>query len=106
MSQPFDALHALPETDPALYFHQLALFHEDMHGEAFHYTRQTLAWPAPDGLEDLPPSTDTTLAGGEFLMGSSPAVRGFIFDNEKWAHPQRIEGFAISTTQVRNSGSF
>ncbi len=38
-----DALHALPDTDPALYFHRLALFHEDMHGEAFHYTRQTLA---------------------------------------------------------------
>ena len=30
--------------DPALcYFAQLAAFHEDMHAEAFHYTRQTLA---------------------------------------------------------------
>ena len=98
-----DALHALPDTDSALYFHRLALFHEDMHGEAFQYTRQTLGWPAPDGLEDLPPSTDLTLVGGEFLMGSSPTARGFVFDNEKWAHPRRIEGFAIANTPVRNS---
>ena len=98
-----DALHALPDTDPALYFHRLALFHEDMHGEAFRYTRQTLAWPAPDGLDDLPPCADTTLAGGELLMGSSPTAAGFVFDNEKWAHPQRIKGFAISTTPVRNA---
>jgi len=34
--------------DPKLqYFALLAVFHEDMHGEAFAYTRQTLGWPAP-----------------------------------------------------------
>ena len=103
LAAALDALHPLPETDPALYFHRLALFHEDMHGEAFHYTRQTLAWPAPDGLGDLPPAGDIELAGGEFLLGSSPAARGFVFDNEKWAHPQRMEGFAISATPVSNS---
>jgi iron(II)-dependent oxidoreductase len=31
----------------AVYFHLLALFHEDMHDEAFTYTRQTLGYPAP-----------------------------------------------------------
>ena len=30
-----------------LYFALLAVFHEDMHGEAFTYTRQTLGYPAP-----------------------------------------------------------
>ena len=103
LASALDALRQLPETDRALYFHRLALFHEDMHGEAFHYTRQTLAWPAPDALSDLAPAGDIELAGGEFLMGSSPALKGFVFDNEKWAHPVRIEPFAISATPVTNS---
>src|SRR5436309_1891660 len=29
------------------YFVQLSVFHEDMHGEAFLYTRQTLGYPPP-----------------------------------------------------------
>lgn len=103
LASALDALQALPETDRALYFHRLALFHEDMHGEACHYTRQTLAWPAADGLSDLRSSGDIELAGGEFLMGSPPAGKGFVFDNEKWAHPQRVASFAISATPVRNS---
>lgn len=103
LDSALDALRALPEKDHALYFHRLALFHEDMHGEAFHYTRQTLAWPAPDRLGDLAPARDIELAGGEFLMGSPPTGKGFVFDNEKWAHPQPIASFAISATPVRNS---
>jgi ergothioneine biosynthesis protein EgtB len=98
-----DALQKLPETDRDLYFHRLALFHEDMHGEAFHYTRQTLGWPAAEGLGDLPPATDIELSGGEFLMGSAPEDKGFVFDNEKWAHRQRVENFAIAATPVRNA---
>src|SRR2546423_12068609 len=40
------SISALRPGDGA-YFHQLALFHEDMHDEAFAYTRQTLAYPDP-----------------------------------------------------------
>jgi len=98
-----ETLRKLPDTDPALYFHRLALFHEDMHGEAFRYTRQTLAWPAADGLGELPPPGDIELSGSEFLLGSSPTDKGFVFDNEKWAHPQRVASFAISATPARNS---
>lgn len=97
------ALNALPERDAALYFHRLALFHEDMHDEAFRYTRQTLGWSAPDGLSDLAPATDITLDDGEFLMGSDPAGAGFVFDNEKWAHPQHVAKFAIAATPTRNA---
>lgn len=97
------SLKKLADTDAALYFHRLVLFHEDMHHEAFRYTSQTLAWPAADGLHDLPPSGDIELAGGEFLMGSSPEIAGFVFDNEKWAHPQRLQNFSISATPTRNS---
>lgn len=103
LDEALEALHGLPETDAALYFHRLALFHEDMHDEAFRYTRQTLGWPARNGLAELSPGSDIQLDGGEFLMGSSPAARGFVFDNEKWAHPQHVAGFAIASTPTRNS---
>ncbi|MEM7356838.1 MAG: DinB family protein, partial [Acidobacteriota bacterium] len=39
-------LEGEPSADE-IYFHRLALFHEDMHGEAFAYTRQTHAYPPP-----------------------------------------------------------
>src|SRR6266853_6008604 len=41
-----------PDNEWFLYFVQLALFHEDMHAEAFHYTRQTLGYAGPlnDGV--------------------------------------------------------
>src|SRR5689334_8207996 len=44
------ALHSGGDT----YFHELALFHEDMHDEAFAYTRQTLAYPDPFAQPDPP----------------------------------------------------
>lgn len=98
-----EALQILPDTDAALYFHRLALFHEDMHDEAFRYTRQTLGWPSADGLADLPPAADIELDAGEFQMGSSESGKGFVFDNEKWAHPLRVESFAIASAPTRNS---
>ena len=52
------SLSALATTAGELaYFHRLALFHEDMHGEAFTYTRQTLAYPAPRLRGGSPRST-------------------------------------------------
>ena len=36
-----------PENRELHYFVQLAIFHEDMHAEAFHYTRQTLGYEDP-----------------------------------------------------------
>lgn len=98
-----DALSNLPDTDPALYFHRLALFHEDMHDEAFRYTCQTLGWPTGDGLEAMPAPNDIELAAGAFQMGSSPAHPGFVFDNEKWAHRQIVPAYAIAATPTHNA---
>ncbi len=91
------------------YFLELALFHEDMHGEAFLYTRQTHGWRAPDlvtgaavetgggacpGLVDIP--------GGTFEMGSPPG-EDFVWDNEKWAHPVTLAPFRIARAPVTNA---
>src|SRR5262249_50106851 len=74
------------------YLVQLALFHEDMHAEAFHYTRQTLGYGEP-ALEaaavaggGAAAAGDAEIAGGTFLLGA-PRDSGYVFDNEKWAHP-------------------
>jgi iron(II)-dependent oxidoreductase len=90
-----------------LYFVQLAIFHEDMHAEAFHYTRQTLGYADPlrgaapvDGQSEGPRG-DAEVAEGTYLIG---AVRnsGFHFDNEKWAHPVKLAPFRIARTPVTN----
>jgi iron(II)-dependent oxidoreductase len=91
-----------------VYFHLLPLYHEDMHDEAFAYTRQTHGWPAPaaefygrraevTGGGALP--GDAEVAGGTFLLGASPRAP-FAFDNEKWAHPVAVAPFRIARAAV------
>lgn len=96
-----------PDADER-YFHQLTVFHEDMHGEAFLYTRQTLGYPPPaidcerQPAVVSPADGDTTVPGGEFLVGATPSD-AFVFDNEKWAHPVALEPFCIARTAVTNA---
>jgi ergothioneine biosynthesis protein EgtB len=94
-------------SDPWLaYFIQLTAFHEDMHAEAFHYTRQTLGYADPVGggaSQDggaLP--GDVAIAGGTHLIGAS-RNSGFHFDNEKWAHPVNVAPFSIARAPVTNA---
>jgi iron(II)-dependent oxidoreductase len=101
-------LAALPHgagEDP--YYFQLALLHEDMHGEALSMTLQTLGLPAPPWLaaREPPPSRptpcgDVEFEGGEFEQGTPREASGFIFDNEKWAHPARVAPFAMAERPV------
>ena len=69
------------------YFVRLATFHEDMHAEAFLYTRQTLGYPEPafDFQSNENYRGDIEFAGGTFMLGAEPS-NAFVFDNEKWAH--------------------
>ena len=88
------------------YFHELALNHEDMHSEAFLYTRQTLAYPAPalaraPAVEGGPLPGDVEVPGCRFLLGATPGA-GFVFDNEKWAHPVEVAPFRIARAAVTN----
>ncbi len=93
-----------------LYPFRLALAHEDMHGEAFAYTLQTLGLTAPPGLAAMSrpatqavplPPRDIRLEGAMFHLGSPPANE-FIFDNEKSAHAVTVAPFAISPALVSN----
>jgi gamma-glutamyl hercynylcysteine S-oxide synthase len=96
-----------------LYFTLLSVFHEDMHGEAFAYTRQTLGWPAPrlsgggDPASDPgrhaagPLPGDVEIPGGTWRLGAErqpPPL--FVFDNEKWAHEVELRPFRIARAPV------
>jgi iron(II)-dependent oxidoreductase len=106
-----------PPTPEEFYFHHLVAFHEDMHDEAFTYTRQTLGYAPPPvngqpvgkhktselstTSEGLAGPADADVPGGEFLLGAPPEAP-FVFDNEKWAHKVYVAPFAISRTKVTN----
>ncbi len=88
------------------YFALYSLFHEDMHDEAFTYTRQTLGYPAPRlGLARAQPEGagpypgDAEVPGGSFRLGADPG-EAFVFDNEKWAHPVAVRPFRIARAPV------
>jgi iron(II)-dependent oxidoreductase len=91
------------------YFILLSVFHEDMHGEAFLYTRQTLGYappriassfiPHPSSLKEGPLPGDVQIPGGTFHLGASKD-EPFVFDNEKWAHPVTLRPFAIARAPV------
>src|SRR5581483_4990007 len=96
-----------PENAALCYFVRLATFHEDMHAEAFHYTRQTLGYEdpfaaVPATTSAAVPRGDVELAGGGFELGAN-ATEGFVFDNEKWAHRVEIAPFRISRCAVTNA---
>jgi ergothioneine biosynthesis protein EgtB len=95
----------------AEYFLSLALFHEDMHGEAITYTRQTLGYSAPQLTQSNNPSKsealdpiesgDAFIPGGSFMLGNT-AAKGFVFDNEKQPFQVGVQPFAISRTATTN----
>ena len=90
MAAQLDAtIAAIPaaDDDALLAAHRLALFHEDMHAEAFAWTAAALGWPAPPGLA-TPPSLSTPQhdlhlsATAAFALGRAGDEPGYAFDNE------------------------
>lgn len=91
-------------TERDIYLTRYAVFHEDMHTEAYTYSRRTLNYPAPvfsgsvlqDQTYDTGPlDGDVKIEGGQFLLGADKNI-DFCFDNEKWQHPVNVESFAIA----------
>ena len=100
--------HLAGNPSEKLLFHALySTLHEDMHTEAFTYTRQTHGYPRPQfsGLDGTgvpgggPLPGDVEVPGGTFLLGSTPE-EPFVFDNEKWAFPVELEPFRIARACV------
>src|SRR5215472_13958469 len=69
------------------YFIQLGIFHEDMHNEAFTYTRQTHSFRVPQSCrapagavetESGPLRGDAEIPGGRFQLGALPG-ESFVF---------------------------
>jgi iron(II)-dependent oxidoreductase len=91
-------------TEQDIYLTRYAVFHEDMHTEAFTYTRRTLDYPQPVFAGSVPGDErysagpldgDVEIEGGDFMLGASDAFE-FCFDNEKWQHPVKLKPFAIA----------
>ncbi len=93
--------------DAALYFHRLALFHEDMHGEAFAWLRSTLGYPAPPGVS-LPAMSDRSMLNFSAVAaqtGWPQNASGFAFDNELPPSDITLQDFEIDSTPV-SAGQF
>lgn len=86
------------------YFCWLAVMHEDMHGEALTYTRQTLGFAPPVGskraaVDGPPPKGDAEFPGGAFMLGARTG-ESLVFDNEKWEHGRELQPFAMARSAV------
>lgn len=104
-------LHAGHAASPeAEYIHRLVLHHEDMHGEALIYTRQTLGYANPSLATTAAAGTkgggslpgDVLVPAGTYEIGARPND-GFVFDNEKWAHEIALNAYKISRAPVTNA---
>ena len=98
------------EIDPVRdYLAQYAIFHEDMHCEAFTYTRQTLSYPEPElpdnnavTFEECSIDDDILIPAGAFELGADKFSTDFVFDNEKWSHTVSVNSYYISRYAVCN----
>ena len=98
--------------DAALYFHRLALFHEDMHGEAFATMAQTLGLslpaegargstplPSPAGRGHAVQRPPLTFLPLRWMLGLARST-GFVFDNETPVHEVAVPEFEIDSQAV------
>ncbi len=107
LAETLSLLAASEETDDALYFFRLVLFHEDMHGEAALYMAQALDLPLPASLSAalLAPAS-TRSDGPPLTFPAQPwrlgwAGEGFAFDNELAPHSVAVAAFEIDSAVVR-----
>jgi len=96
-----ELLDAADETDDALHFFRMALFHEDMQCEAFAEMSQAIGvdvglLPQARGAASRPP-----LAFPATIHALGSERGGFVFDNEKWAHEEALPEFEIDAEAVR-----
>jgi gamma-glutamyl hercynylcysteine S-oxide synthase len=105
LQEQLDAcIDALPASfdDEAHYFHRLALFHEDMHGEALCWLRASTGAAAPRGIAvpHVATAVPIEVRGGVFHLGAGASAPGFAFDNERPGREVRLRDFEIDSTPV------
>ena len=96
-------LHQSRETDDDLYFFRLALFHEDMHREAWHFMAQQLGIDLGPAMQARAPKAAAAMGEWRLPAGvRAQGVRGpgFAFDNEWVAHDVVVETFSIDRAPV------
>lgn len=106
LDRVLDKLRHVKNDDAALYPYRLALAYEDMRGEALAQSLQTLGVMMPSRLaqQTIPAwaQGEITFAQGYIDLGSK-SEEGFVFDNEKWAHPRQVPSFSMDSTLVSNA---
>lgn len=107
LERTLERLDGDPNGDGVRYFAELAACHEEMHCEAFAYSRQTLGYPAVEEQGGTVPAAvaargDVEVPGGGYWLGAHRNGE-FVFDNEKWAHRIELEPYAIARTAVTNA---
>jgi ergothioneine biosynthesis protein EgtB len=104
LEQTLGLLAGEASDDAALYFYRLALFHEDMHGEAAVYMAQALGIALPPALAGdtaagaSGPVQSLQLAAGDWTLGYTGT--GFAFDNELAPHRVALGAYAIDDRPV------
>ena len=104
LESTLELLERSGDSDEALYFYRLCLFHEDMHGEALVQTAQTLGLaldreslqtfaPQPMALRD-----PVLVPACIWSLGS--AGQSFAFDNESRPHEVSVPEFEIDAQAV------
>ena len=104
LESTLELLEKAEDSDDALYFYRLCLFHEDMHAEALVYTAQTLGLnldatmvkaftPAPMSSRE-----PMLIPACIWTMGSD--ADGFSFDNERPQHGVEVPEFEIDAQPV------
>jgi iron(II)-dependent oxidoreductase len=106
LESTLELLERAAETDQALYFYRLCLFHEDMHAEAMVNAMQTLGLPLDRPL--LKAFSPASVAAREALrvpacrwpLGSPAGGPGFVFDNEAGVHEVPVPEFEVDAQPV------
>ena len=105
LDRVIDKLSREASVDESLYPYQLVLAHEDMHGEAQLHALQLLGVAAPPELtKDIGGAVaprEIAYPGATIQLGGAQES-GFVFDNEKVAHPCYVAPFAIDAALVTN----
>ena len=105
LESTLDLLEKADDSDDALYFYRLCLFHEDMHAEALVHTAQTLGLaldkPMQQAFTPAPMTVREPLLvpACNWMLGSSESD-GFSFDNERPRNSVPVPEFEIDAQPV------